>query len=77
MSEDRPDDAVHESPGDRAEQAFTAAARLLATQPGSIQRALATHHHAPDGRCAACGTISRWPCAIATIAQRAARLTNP
>lgn len=61
----------------RAEAAFTAAAELLAADPGAVQRALAAHHRAPNGRCAACGPVGRWPCAVATIAHRAAGTAPP
>ncbi len=76
MTDNHANAVGHDTTGDRAEEAYTAAARLLATQPGSIQRALAAHRRTPDGRCSSCGTTSRWPCAVVAIAHRAARLTN-
>jgi hypothetical protein len=71
---DRHDDASSAGP---AEEAFTAAAHLLASQPGAVRRALATHRRAPNGCCAACGATTRWPCAIAAIAHRAADFARP
>lgn len=61
----------------QAQEAFTAAAQLLATQPEAVQRALIEHRRTADGRCHRCGPTTRWPCAIATIARQAVTLAPP
>lgn len=61
----------------RAREAFTAAAQLLATQPEAVQRALIEHRRTTDGRCHRCGPTTRWPCAVVTIAHQAVELAPP
>lgn len=59
-----------------AQEAFTAAAELLATHPVAVQHALIEHCRTPDGRCRRCGPITHWPCAMATIAHQAVTLKS-
>jgi hypothetical protein len=55
--------------------AMEAAAELMATNPGAAERFLESHTRRPDGRCWGCATrLTWWPCAIATIAERAAAI---
>ena len=55
--------------------AIEAAAELMATNPGAAERALERHVRRPDGRCAGCADpLIHWPCAMASIARRAAAL---
>jgi hypothetical protein len=70
----QPDDAEQTC---QAQEAFTEAAHLLASQPGAVQRALIEHRATADGRCRRCGATTRWPCAMATIAHQAVPLALP
>lgn len=51
-----------------------AAAQYLASEPAAVTRALTTHQTDRDGWCRGCDRTVRWPCAVASIAQRAQAL---
>jgi hypothetical protein len=53
------------------------AAQLLAGAPTHARQVIATHRERPDGRCAECGPLMRWPCFLAVAARRAVQLSSP
>jgi hypothetical protein len=73
-----PVSAVRAGAMNPADAAMDAAARLLAATPGAAHQALARHRRRPDGRCTGCTTrLTWWPCALASIARRAAEMEPP
>ena len=60
-----------------AQACIEVAARYLASEPESVQRALARHRADTNGRCTGCGSSNaRWPCATAASARRALELIS-
>jgi hypothetical protein len=57
-----------------ADDCLQLAARLLASDDGAPERALALHRRRPDGGCACCGPRGGpWPCFTASAAREALR----